>query len=182
MSITHDNHGTRRTQAQREAAALIERGEFIAADTPAGQAVIDALPEAARLAEEARGRDMPRPVEPKQKHAITAQILGVTDMLTIHSDRDAMRREIQRVMGNAVMTSFLDSSEPCANIRCLAVVSYDSINIEINVSFRGRPNRTAVYRFSASGIAGKVLSKHNGMRARLEALVSRLRIESEEVA
>lgn len=48
MTITHDNSGTRRTQAQREAAALIERGEFIAADTPAGQAVIDALEEAAR--------------------------------------------------------------------------------------------------------------------------------------
>ena len=47
MSITHDNSGTRRTQAQREAARLIEAGEFIAADTPAGQAIIDALEEAA---------------------------------------------------------------------------------------------------------------------------------------
>jgi hypothetical protein len=48
MSITHDNSGARRTQAQRDAAALIERGEFIAADTPVGQAVIDALEETAR--------------------------------------------------------------------------------------------------------------------------------------
>lgn len=48
MSTHHDNSGTRRTQAQREAAALIECGEFIAADTPAGQAIIDALEEAAR--------------------------------------------------------------------------------------------------------------------------------------
>lgn len=54
MSITHDNSGTRRTQAQRDAARLIEAGEFIAADTPAGQAIIDALPEAARRAEEAQ--------------------------------------------------------------------------------------------------------------------------------
>lgn len=54
MTITHDNSGTRRTQAQRDAAALIERGEFIAADTPAGQAVIDALEEAAQ-----RVRTMP---------------------------------------------------------------------------------------------------------------------------
>ena len=54
MTITHDNSGTRRTQAQRNAAALIERGEFIAADTPAGQAVIDALEEAAQ-----RVRTMP---------------------------------------------------------------------------------------------------------------------------
>lgn len=48
MSITHDNSGTRRTQAQRDAVRLIEAGEFIAADTPAGQAVIDALDEAAQ--------------------------------------------------------------------------------------------------------------------------------------
>lgn len=48
MSTTHDNSGARRTQAQRDAARLIEAGEFIAADTPAGQAVIDALEEAAQ--------------------------------------------------------------------------------------------------------------------------------------
>lgn len=64
MSITHDNSGTRRTQAQQEAARLIEAGEFIAADTPAGQAVIDALPEAARRADEARKNGKLRFLEP----------------------------------------------------------------------------------------------------------------------
>ena len=70
MSITHDNSGTRRTQAQRDAARLIEAGEFIAADTPAGQAVTEALAEAAHCI-----KDQPFVPEPPKSALHRALIL-----------------------------------------------------------------------------------------------------------
>lgn len=134
MSITHDNSGTRRTQAQRDAAALIERGEFIAADTPAGQAIIDALPEAARRAEEAQGRTESRPPEPiviSPFPTVETSIAGI-GKIVIRPDRDAMRAELRQAMKRAANASFLGSGKCDATILCLAIVSGDTIGIQVN--------------------------------------------------
>lgn len=131
MTIIHDNSGTRRTQAQQEAARLIEAGEFIAADTPAGQAIIDALPEAARQANDARRRTGSRPPESIATCPLPTVETSIADIgnIIIHNDRDMMRAELQRAMKRAASSSFLDSGERDAAILCLAIVSGDTIGI-----------------------------------------------------
>ena len=181
MSITHDNSGTRRTQAQREAARLIEAGEFIAADTPAGQAIIDALPEAARRANEARRRTESLPPEPIAIRPLPTVETSIADIgkITIYPDRDAMREELQRAMERAAKTSFLDSEESLANILCLAVVSDDVIGIQVNTVRDDALANIECHAIFAYDDAVEALKKHNGLSARFETSF-RLKIEDEK--
>lgn len=184
MSITHDNCDTRRTQAQREAAALIERGEFIAADTPAGQAVIDALPEAARRAEEARKHGKLRflePIVPKKPPMVETSIADIGKII-IHHDRDMMRAELQRAMERAASSSFLDSGEHDAVMLCLAIVSGDTIGIQINTVREDSLANIECHAVFAYDEAAEALKKYDGLSARFEASFSRPKIKGMEVA
>ena len=98
MSITHDNSGTRRTQAQRDAARLIEAGEFIAADTPAGQAVIDALEEAARRV---RTRDHPRHTHTMKEKSAAAHVRAFGQCIEVSFPWPGSEYEINRAVSTA---------------------------------------------------------------------------------
>lgn len=184
MTITHDNSGTRRTQAQRDAARMIEAGELIAADTPAGQAIIDALPEAARRAEEARKRTDSLPPEPIvicPFPTVETSIAGIGEIV-IHADRDMMRAELQRAMERAANASFLGSGEPDAVVLCLAVVSGDTIGIQVNTVLNGSLANIECHAIFAYDEAVEALKKHNGLSTRFEASFSQPKIKGMEVA
>ena len=183
MSITHDNSGTRRTQAQRDAARLIEAGEFIAADTPAGQAIIDALPEAARRANEARRRTESLPPEPIVIRPLPTVETSIADIgkITIYPDSDAMRAELQRAMERAADASFLNSDEHDAVILCLAIVSDDTIGIQVNTVREDELANIECHAIFAYDDAVEALKKHNGLSARFEASFSRPKITCMEV-
>ena len=178
MSITHDNSGMRRTQAQLEAARLIEAGEFIAADTPAGQAIIDALPEAARRANEARMRTESLPPEPIVTRPLPTVETSIADIgkIIIHPDSDAMRAELQRAMERAANASFLGSGEHDAVILCLAIVSGDTIGIQINTVCEECLVNIECHAIFAYDDAVEALKKHNGLSARFEASFHRPKI------
>lgn len=175
MSITHDNSGTRRTQAQRDAARLIEAGEFIAADTPAGRAIIDALPEAARRAEEARGRGGLRFLEPIIVDAplsVETSVFGI-DRVAIRADRDEMRAELRSAMERASTTLFLESEKHEATFLCLAIVSGDTIGIQVNMvceNILPLVHRCAIFAYDK---AAEALKRHNGMSVKFESSFSR---------
>lgn len=179
MSITHDNGGTRRTQAQREAARLIEAGEFIAADTPAGQAIIDALPEAARRAKEAQRRAESLPPEPIVIHPLPTVETSISGIgkITIYPDSDAMRAELQQAMERAATASFLESDEREAVILCLAVVSGDTIGIQVNTVREDTLANIECHAIFAYDEAVEALKKHNGLSARFESSFSRPKIQ-----
>lgn len=182
MTITHDNSGMRRTQAQQDAARLIEVGEFIAADTPAGQAIIDALPEAARRANESRRRTeslSPEPIVICPFPTVETSIADIGEIV-IHSGRDAMQAEIQRAMERAAKASFLDSDESEAVMLCLALVSGDTIGIQINTVRDGSLVNIERHAIFAYDEAVEALKKHDGLSARFEASFSRFKIESEK--
>ena len=181
MSITHDNSGTCRTQAQREAARLIEAGEFIAADTPAGQAIIDALPEAAHRAEEAREALLPRTIVMKKPPTVETSISDIGEII-IHNDRDMMRAELQRAMERAATASFLGSGESKAVVLCLAVVSGDTIGILINTAREDGLADIECHAIFAYDDAVEALKKHNGLRVRFEASFSQPKITRTPVA
>lgn len=175
MSITHDNSGTRRTQAQREAAGLIEAGEFIAADTPAGQAVIDALPEAARRADEARKNRKLRFLEPiimKNPPTVETSIADIGKII-IHHDRDMMRDELRKSMERAAKASFIDSDESEAVMLCLAIVSGDTIGIQVNTVREDALANIECHAIFAYDDAAEALKKHDGLSARLDVSLSR---------
>ena len=178
MSITHDNSGTRRTQAQLDAARLIEAGEFIAADTPAGRAIIDALPEAARRADEARKNGKLRFLEPlvvKKPPTVETSISGIGKII-IHHDRDMMREELRKAMERAAKASFIDSDESEAVMLCLAVVSGDTIGIQINTVREDALANIECHAIFAYNEAVEALKKHDGLSARLEASFSQPKI------
>lgn len=183
MSITHDNSGTRRTQAQREAARLIESGEFIAADTPAGRAIIDALPEAARRADEARKNRKLRFLEPivvKKPPTAETSIADIGKII-IHHDRDMMREELRKAMERAAKASFIDSDESEAVMLCLAIVSGDTIGIQVNTVREDIITNIECHAIFAYDDAAEALKKHNGLSARFEASFSQPKIKSMEV-
>ena len=184
MSITHDNSGTSRTQAQQEAARLIETGEFIDADTPAGQAVIDALPEAARRTDEARRRTESLPPESIAIRPLPTTKTSIADIgkIIIRPDRDAMRAELQRAMERAASASFLDSNESEAVMLCLAVVFSNAIGIQINTVRDNILANIECHTIFAYGEAVEALKKHSGLSARFEASFSRPRLaQTQEV-
>lgn len=175
MSITHDNSGARRTQAQRDAARLIEAGEFIAADTPAGQAIIDALPEAARRAEEARRSSelqLLKPIVIDALYSVETSAFGIGRVI-ICADRDEMRAELRQVMERACTTLFLESEKREVTYLCLAIVSGDTIGVQINaVREDDLPlvHRCAIF---AHDKAAEALKRHNGLSVRFESSFSR---------
>lgn len=171
MTITHYNSGA---QAKREAAMLIDAGEFIDADTPAGQAVIDALPRAARQAKESRSHKNPSFFEFPAMKKLPSVETSVSNIgkIVIHPDRDAMRKELQGAMIRAAAASFFDSGDSKAVILCLAIVHDDTISIQVNTTKEDGSVNTERHAIFSYNEAVDALKQHSGLSARFEASFS----------
>ena len=76
-------------------------------------------------------------------------------------------------MERAANASFLDSDESEAVILCLAVVSGDTIGIQVNTAREDILTNIECHAIFAHGEEVEALKKHNGLSARFEAIFSR---------
>lgn len=171
MSITHDNSGTRRTQAQREAARLIEAGEFIAADTPAGQAVINALKEAAR-------RIKTRPfAEDLSKSAVLEAMRDVEAIAALGGSWDSVKTSVNRA-AHLLAKRILDEAAPYDAQFVLVTISVQgffgraSLECNICITFRWKKNDLQNARVYGQESLFDALAPYHGMVANALASIN----------
>ena len=88
-----------------------------------------------------------------------------------------MRKELQRAMERAADASSLDSGVQDAVMLCLAIVSGDTIGIQVNTVREDIITNIECHAIFAYDDAAEALKKHDGLSARFEASFSQPKIQ-----